>query len=98
MPDEPPTSDVPLNPGTSVMSVADNPFILDGSAASRSLETTFCWRTFCVSTSGAAPLTVIVSSRAPTCMSALTVAVNPAVRLIPSRLNVLKLARLKVIV
>ena len=31
MPDEPPTSDVPLNPGTSVMSVADNPFPLDGS-------------------------------------------------------------------
>ena len=41
------------------------PFDPLGSAASSSAETTFCCRTFCVSTSGAAPVTVIVSSSAP---------------------------------
>ncbi len=56
-----------------------------GSASSSSEESTVCLRTFCVSTSGLAPLTVIVSSIDPTCMSALMVAVNPAVSATPSR-------------
>ena len=38
----------------------------------------------------------MVSSSAPTCISALTVAVKPAVRAIPSRLNVLKPGSVKV--
>jgi hypothetical protein len=45
---------------------------------------------FCVSMSGVSPLTVIVSSRAPTCRSALTAAVNPAVSWMPSRFTALK--------
>jgi hypothetical protein len=43
-----------------------------------------------VSTSGAAPLTVMVSSSAPTCMSAFTVAVKPLVSCTPSLRNTLK--------
>ena len=61
-----------------------------GSASSSSLDSTFCWRVFCVSMSGVSPLTVIVSSTAPTCMSALTVAVKPAVTWMPSRFTELK--------
>jgi len=57
-----------------------------------------CFRTFCVSTSGAAPLTVMVSSREPTAMSALTVAVTPEVSAIPSRLTTLKPVSVKVTV
>ena len=52
-------------------------FVLVGSVANSSRVATICLRTFCVSTSGAAPLTVIVSSSAPTRISALTVAVKP---------------------
>ena len=73
-------------------------FTLLGSTLSRSLDITLCLRTFCVSTSGAAPVTVTVSSRAPTFMSALTVAVKPDGSSMPSRLNVLKLASVKVTV
>ena len=51
-----------------------------------------------MSTSGLAPVTVTVSARVPTGMSAFTVAVNPAVSPIPSRLTVLKPARLNVTV
>ena len=43
-----------------------------------------------VSTSGADPVTVIVSSTAPTCIATLTVAVNDAGNSIPSRFTVLK--------
>ena len=43
-----------------------------------------------MSTSGLAPVTVTVSSSAPTRMSAFTVAVNPPVSSMPSRLTVLK--------
>jgi hypothetical protein len=43
---------------------ADVPFEPLGSVASSSSETTVCCRTFCVSTSGLAPVTVIVSERA----------------------------------
>ena len=42
------------------------------------------------STTGDAPVTVIVSSRAPTPSSAFSVAVNSDGRMTPSRLNVLK--------
>jgi hypothetical protein len=71
-------------------------FELVGRVASSSVETTFCWRTFCVSTSGDTPATVIVSSRDPTSRSAFTGAVNPAVSTMPSRLAVLNPERLKV--
>jgi hypothetical protein len=49
---------------------------------------TFCCCVFCVSTSGDAPLTVTVSSSAPTCITALMVAVKPTVRTMSSRRNV----------
>ena len=49
-----------------------------------------------MSTTGASPDTVIVSSSVPRPSSALTVAVNPAVSSIPSRRSVLKPGRLKV--
>ena len=65
-------------------------FVLDGSVSSRSFDITVCLRTFWVSTSGVAPLTVIVSATAPTWRSAFTVAVKPAVSSMPSRLTVLK--------
>ena len=61
-----------------------------GSASSISRDTTVCCRTFCVSTIGDCPDTVIVSSSAPTCMATLTAAVKPAVSRMPSRLEVLK--------
>jgi hypothetical protein len=51
-----------------------------------------------VSTSGVSPVTVIVSSTAPTCMSALTAAVNPAVRTMPSRRKTVKPGSVKVTV
>ena len=44
--------------------------------------------TFCVSTSGAAPVTVMDSSTEPTRSSAFTVAVKPVVSSIPSRRKV----------
>ena len=47
---------------------------------------------------GLAPVTVTVSSSAPTFMSAFTVAVNPDVSSMPSRLNVLKPGSVKVTV
>src|SRR5262245_9711840 len=71
-------------------------FVLVGSASSTSREATICLRTFWVSTIGDAPLTVMVSSRAPTRMSAFTVAVKPDVSSTPSFLTVLKPGRLKV--
>ena len=67
-----------------------------GSALSRSSASTLCWRTFCTSTNGDSPVTVIVSSRDPTGSSAFTVAVKPAVSTIPSRINVLKPGKSKV--
>ncbi len=58
--------------------------------------TTACWRVFWTSTRGDCPDTVTVSSTVPTRSSALTVAVTPAERSIPSRLIVLKPASVKV--
>jgi hypothetical protein len=63
-----------------------------------SLVITRCCTTFCRSTVGVAPVTVIVSSTVPTRISALTVAVNDAVSSIPSRLTELKPARVNVTV
>ena len=51
---------------------------------------TRCCRVVCTSTVGDAPVTVIVSSSAPTRSSAFTVAVNAPVSSMPSRLTVLK--------
>jgi hypothetical protein len=51
---------------------------------------TFAVSTLCVSTVGAWPETVMVSSRAPTRNSAFTVAVKLALNEIPSRFTVLK--------
>ena len=71
-------------------------FVLTGSVASSSLDATVCRRALEVSTIGDAPLTVIVSSSAPTCRSALIVAVKPEVNVTPSRRTVLKPCSLKV--
>ena len=49
-----------------------------------------CWITFWVSTTGDAPVTVTVSSMVPTFISPFTIAVNPVVNSMPSRLNVRK--------
>jgi hypothetical protein len=49
-----------------------------------------------VSTTGLAPVTVIVSSTAPTLISAFTAAVNPVVSSIASRLTLLKPVKLNV--
>ena len=54
-------------------------------------------RTLCVSTIGVSPVTVMVSSSAPTFMSALMFAVNAPVSSMPSRLTVLKPVSVKVI-
>ena len=58
---------------------------LVGSVSRVSRDKTFWVRTLCVSTTGLAPLTVIVSSTPPTLRSAFTVAVNPVVNSMPSR-------------
>jgi len=55
-----------------------------------SWSSTICFLVLAVSTRGVSPVTVIVSSTAPTFMSALTVAVNVPVSSTPSRLTVLK--------
>ena len=51
---------------------------------------------FCVSTTGAAPETVIVSATFPTARSAFTVAVNPVVSSTPSRRRLLNPASVNV--
>ena len=53
------------------------------------MDVCFC-TTFCVSTIGLSPETVIVSSTEPTFMSALTFAVKAEVSSMPSRLTLLK--------
>ena len=64
--------------------------VLIGRVESTSSVTSVCRRTFCTSTTGAAPVTVIVSSIPPTAMAESTFAVNPVVSSIPSRMIVLK--------
>ena len=61
-----------------------------GSASITSRDAVLFCTTFCTSTIGLSPVTVIVSSTVPTFMSALTFAVNAVVSSIPSRLTVLK--------
>ena len=63
-----------------------------------SLLSTRCWVEFCVSTTGASPVTVIVSATVPTRRSTFTVAVNDPASSIPSRLTVLKPASVNVTV
>ena len=73
-------------------------FLPVGTASMMSRVITFCCVTRCVSTTGDSPVTVTVSSRAPTFMSALTGAVNPVVSSMPSRLMMLKPANVNVTV
>ena len=94
-PAEPPTSAGPASPGVMVMSVA-NPCVPVGSVPSSSSEITVWRRVFWTSTSGLAPVTVTVSSSAPTRISTFTVAVKPLVNSMPSRLTVLNPASAKV--
>ena len=61
-----------------------------GSDSSSLVFSVSCLRMLVVSTTGAAPLTVIVSDNDPTCIAMLTVAVNPVPSTIPSRLTVEK--------
>ena len=65
------------------------PWVPLGSVASSSSDRTVWRRVFCASTSGLAPVTVTVSSSAPTRISVLTVAVKPLVNSMPSRLTLL---------
>ena len=85
----PPTSARPVNPGVRVTRLLTC-FVLMGSVESTSSVTSVCRRTFCTSTTGAAPVTVIVSSMPPTAMAESTFAVKPVVSSIPSRMIVLK--------
>jgi hypothetical protein len=55
-----------------------------------------CFVVLCTSMSGASPVTVSVSSSAPTCISAFTVALNDPLNSIPSRFTVEKPASEKV--
>jgi hypothetical protein len=61
-----------------------------GIASMMSRVTTRCVTTFCTSTVGVSPVTVIVSSSEPTRRSTLMFAVNDAVSSTPSRRTVLK--------
>ena len=60
-----------------------------GSTSITSRDAVCFWTTFCVSTMGLAPETVIVSSTEPTFRSALTLAVNADVSSMPSRFTLL---------
>ena len=60
----------------------------DQQASRSSLVTTVCRRTLATSTTGAAPVTVIVSAMLPTRSSPSTLAVNPADSRMPSRTTV----------
>jgi hypothetical protein len=82
-------------PGMSTPS-ATTDLVPTGIALMTSRVSTRCCVTFCTSTVGASPVTVIVSSSAPTRMSALTVAVNDDVSSMPPRLTVLNPGRVKV--
>ncbi len=59
-----------------------------GSASSSLLFSVSCLRMLVVSTTGAAPLTVMVSDSDPTCIAMFTVAVKPVPSSIPSRFTV----------
>ena len=78
----------PVTPGTSSMM----PFqLLAAGVFATSSPLRICWRAaFCTSTTGVSPVTVIVSSSAPTFMSALICTVPEPASSMPSRLTVLK--------
>ena len=78
-----------MNPGVRVTRLLTC-LVLMGRVESTSSVTRVWRRTFCTSTTGAAPVTVIVSSMPPTAMAESTLAVNPVVSSIPSRMIVLK--------
>ena len=82
-------------PGTSAARCSNER--LAGIDASTSLLITRCVCALCTSTTGASPVTVIVSATAPTCRSSLTVATNAPASSIPSRLTVRNPVRVKVI-
>src|SRR5713101_4970670 len=87
-PESPPESPVVLIPGISAWMP---PAVRDvGIAARTSLLTVCCTFALCTSTIGVSPVTVIVSSNAPTFSSPLTVATNVPDNSMPSRLTVLK--------
>ena len=88
-PARPPTSWLPERdtPGTSVTRLWYSRAV--GIAATTSLSSTLCCFAFTTSTIGDSPLTVIVSSRAPTRSSAFTCAAIEPDSSIPSRLTVL---------
>ncbi len=67
-----------------------------GIASTVSLVNTVCRCTPCTSTIGASPVTVIVSSWAPTRISTLIVAVKSPAIVMPSRFTVLKPGSVKV--
>ena len=93
----PPTSRwLAVTPGNVVPSVANDRAV--GSASSASLGSVFCWEMVCTSTTGASPVTVIVSETAPTLRDTLTGAVKPAEISMPSRRTVLKPVSVKVTV
>ena len=73
-------------------------FLFIGSASTTSFVSTCCCCTCCTSMSGDSPVTVMVSSSAPTDNCASMFAVNCAVSTMPSRTTVEKPGRLKVIV
>ncbi len=68
----------------------------DGMVSMTSLLMTCCCRTPWTSTTGDSPVTVIVSSSAPTRSSAFTLAVNEPASSMPSRRDVLKPGSVKV--
>jgi len=68
-----------------------------GMFVTRSLPTTWVWLALWTSTVGASPVTVIVSSRLPICISAFRVVVVAPDRVTPSRLTVLNPGIVKVI-
>ena len=88
----PPTSARPVNPGVRVTRLLTC-FVLIGSVESVSSVTAVCRRTFCTSTTGVAPVTVIVSSMPPTDSAESMFAVTPVDSSIASRMTVVKPGR-----
>ncbi len=91
-----PTTWLPLTPGISTPRFWNERPV--GTLSITSRVTTTCCCVFCRSTTGDWPDTVIVSATLPTFRSALTAAVNPVVRMMPSRRTALKPPSVKVTV
>ena len=75
------------NPGVTYANVCSPTFPL-GRSSSWLVLRVDCCRMLCVSTTGAAPVTVMVSSIAPTVIVTFTDAVNPVGSWMPSRFTV----------